>query len=75
VWRKNLGSTNTLPNDTTPGLVSQADYDVWRMNFGATSGAGASLAAVPEPATLTASVLLLAWLGMSATVLRRERRR
>jgi hypothetical protein len=75
VWRKNLGSTNTLPNDTTPGLVSQADYDVWRMSFGATSGAGASLAAVPEPATLTASVLLLAWLGMGATVLRREGRR
>jgi hypothetical protein len=73
-WKENLGTTNTLPNDTTPGSVSQADYDIWRMNFGSTSGGGAALAAVPEPATCTASALLLAWLGIGGTVLRPGRR-
>jgi hypothetical protein len=69
-WRENLGTTGTLPNDTTPGTVSQADYDVWRMNFARTSGAGASLAAVPEPTTMAAAALLMAWLAMSGTVWR-----
>jgi hypothetical protein len=64
VWRDNLGSGASLPNDDTPG-VGQDDYDRWKTNFGnvaagsgvgSGSGAGSS-AAVPEPATIG----LLAW--------------
>jgi hypothetical protein len=53
VWRDHLGQSVTLPNDTTPGTVMQADYDVWKSNYGtrAGSGSGASVA-IPEPATL-----------------------
>jgi hypothetical protein len=64
VWRDSLDQSVTLPNDTTPGTVTQADYDVWRANFGAIGGGGGPLgaaAAVPEPSTiifaLTAIVL------------------
>jgi hypothetical protein len=50
VWRKHLNTNATLPNDATAG-VSPADYDVWRANFGDSSGSGtAAAAAVPEPA-------------------------
>jgi hypothetical protein len=61
-WR-NAGPTDTLPNDSTPGTVNQADYDVWRANFGLTGGSGAAqlsntASAVPEPATV--SMLLMA---------------
>jgi hypothetical protein len=52
VWRDHLGQSVTLPNDTTPGSVIQADYDVWKANFGNHSGSGSGAsAAVPEPAT------------------------
>jgi hypothetical protein len=52
LWRDNLNSNATLPNDTTPGTVTQADYDVWKANFGMSSPGSGSLgsAAVPEPA-------------------------
>ncbi|WP_425397400.1 PEP-CTERM sorting domain-containing protein [Aeoliella sp.] len=59
VWRNNLGSNATLPNDPTPG-VSAADYDVWKSNFGSSASA-LSQHAVPEPSTV---VLVL--LGLSA---------
>jgi hypothetical protein len=55
VWRDNLNSTNTLPNDSTPGMVNQADYDAWRANFGRSVGGGAliaSSATVPEPSAV-----------------------
>ena len=54
VWRDKLGTSTNMPNDTTPASVTQADYDVWKANYGnhpSGSGAGAN-AAVPEPATL-----------------------
>jgi hypothetical protein len=34
LWRDKLDQNVTLPNDTTPGTVTQADYDIWRANFG-----------------------------------------
>jgi hypothetical protein len=51
-WRNALGSATTLPNDSTPGMVTQEDYGAWRANFGKTVGAGADFAGsatVPEP--------------------------
>jgi hypothetical protein len=72
VWRKNLGLATTLPNDTTPGSVSQADYDVWRAHFGQTGGSATGAiasAAVPEPATF---VMLIA--GILAMCSRRHGR-
>lgn len=51
VWQDSLGQNTTLPNDSTPGAVTQVDYNAWRANFGATTGAGTSLngGAIPEP--------------------------
>jgi hypothetical protein len=33
-WRNSLDGAVTLPNDSTPGMVTAADYDVWKANFG-----------------------------------------
>jgi autotransporter-associated beta strand protein len=58
VWRNNLGSGTSLPNDSTDG-VGQDDYEFWKAHFGETAGGGGSAgaspsqAAVPEPATLS----------------------
>ncbi len=51
-WRDNLDTSITLPNDPTPGTVTQADYDVWVANFGAGGASVAAAGAVPEPAAL-----------------------
>jgi hypothetical protein len=71
VWRNNLGSGTSLPNDTTPG-VGQDDYTRWRTNFGQTLAAGAAtstaasnLAAVPEPGFLNLSLLAISMLAMN----------
>ncbi len=39
LWRDKLGTMTTLPNDTTPGNVTQEDFTVWRANFGKMAGA------------------------------------
>jgi hypothetical protein len=52
-WRDALGSDTVLPNDPSPGMVNDEDYNTWKNNFGQTSGGGSlSSAAVPEPATI-----------------------
>jgi hypothetical protein len=71
VWRDHLNTNTTLPNDLTPGEVTQSDYDVWRAHFGQTSGSGfaaSSNAVVPEPAAGA-----LALLGVSSILLLRRR--
>ena len=56
LWRNHLGTSTQLQNEvsgTTPGMVTQEDYDAWRARFGNIAGAGsgsAESAAVPEPA-------------------------
>ncbi|MEX2307915.1 MAG: hypothetical protein WD738_10005 [Pirellulales bacterium] len=61
VWRKNHGTSNTLPNDPHGGTIGTDQYNTWRANFGSMAG-GASLsqAAVPEPASLTLLILVAA---------------
>jgi hypothetical protein len=57
VWRQNVGSGITLPNDANGGTIGAVHYNFWRVNF-ANSAAGS---AVPEPGTYTmiAAALLL----------------
>ncbi len=63
-WRDRLGTTTVLPGDITPGLISEDDYDVWRMNFGRSVSGGAAAMAVPEPGSiLWAAGLLVAFLS------------
>jgi hypothetical protein len=52
LWRDALQNGTALLHDTTPGSVTTADFDVWRANYGRTSGAGslAGAGSVPEPA-------------------------
>jgi hypothetical protein len=62
-WRDTLNTNTTLPNDTTAGTVTQADYDVWRTNFGLGAGGGSAVdASVPEPCAIVLS-LAAAWLA------------
>lgn len=70
VWRDHLDSSATLPNDQTPGDVTLADYDVWKTNFGNTSGAASGTArasgdVVPESDSL---MLMLLAMGTHAGV-------
>lgn len=66
LWRNNLGSGNSLPNDDTAG-VGEDDYTRWRSHFGQASGAGASEgeAAVPEPSALVLLGCTLAFMAQS----------
>lgn len=55
VWRNSVPSA-TLPNDTTPGSVTTADYQAWRANFGNVRiVTTAAAAAVPEPAAFSSA--------------------
>lgn len=68
VWRDNLGTSVTLPNDETPGSVTAADYEVWRTNYGQSAGASVASAA-PEPSGFAIALL------SGATLVRARRRR
>ena len=68
-WRKNVGTTNVLPNDPVGNEIGMEQYNVWRANFGRPAltfdplGSGA---AVPEPAAmglLIVGALISGWLG------------
>lgn len=64
VWRNLLGSSVSMPNETTtPGVVDVEDYAVWKANFGGTSTSTAATQRtnVPEPAAAT--ILSMAVLG------------
>ncbi len=67
LYRDTLGQSVTLPNDSTPGTVTTADYTVWKNNFGLIAGAAvAAAASVPE-----ASSLVLALVGVAVVARRR----
>ena len=66
VWRDNVDTTNSLPNDPIGGTIGQSHYDQWRAHYGQTAGSEATAsinADIPEPATLT--LLILAAAGVS----------
>jgi hypothetical protein len=73
VWRKFNGTTTTLPNDSTPGIVSPADLDEWKAHFGMMAGGGSSTAAVPEPGALPIALCLLACWPAQARRIRYKR--
>jgi fibronectin-binding autotransporter adhesin len=57
IWRKLNGQAVALQNEvsgTTPGQVTQEDYNAWRARFGNPPGSGSSLGgtAVPEPGSV-----------------------
>jgi hypothetical protein len=64
LWRQNLGTNASLPNDTTSLDVGLEDYDVWRENFGAATSALSIAATVPEPAAC-AHFLIAAYLAVA----------
>jgi hypothetical protein len=82
VYRNLLGTTETMPNDETPGWVMEEDYDAWKINFGLSNGGGswaadsaaelATAVAVPEPGSfsLTASLILAILLLTSRKIVR-----
>jgi autotransporter-associated beta strand protein len=73
VWRKNVGQpSQSLPNDTTGVIVGQAQYNLWRSNFGGTtslpgSGALEIGSTIPEPSSVALLTLGLAALAAFAT--------
>jgi T5SS/PEP-CTERM-associated repeat protein len=65
VWRDQLGSNVSLPNDDTPG-VDNGDYDRWKAHFGQTAGAGSfnfGTPIIPEPSTFVLLLSALATFG------------
>jgi hypothetical protein len=70
VWRKNLNQSVTIPNDATPGMVSQEDYGIWRQNFGRTSPGLGAVVAAPEPGSVVLCVV-----GIAVCSLRRSSRK
>lgn len=75
VWRDHLGTSDTLPNDMSPGMVAVDDYNVWKQNYGASfeSSSGSSAnAAVPEPTSLI--LMISAWCGWCLRRTRRARK-
>ncbi len=66
VWRDNLGSNLTLPNDNgIGGTIGTPHYDLWVANYGTTAIASSTATSVPEPASL--SLLFAFGLGMTVS--------
>ena len=58
LWRRNVGTINTLRNDTTGvSVIGAAQYNLWRTNFGKPINSSLNTTHVPEPSAL---MLLLA---------------
>ena len=72
VWRNTAGSFGYYPTDANGDhWVNDADYEVWRKNFGKTAGSGSgALAGVPEPAS---AMLLFIATAAAGTIYYRRR--
>jgi hypothetical protein len=75
MWRNAAGTFTVLRNDPIGGQIGQAQYNLWRANFGnsAAGGAGAVLAAVPEPGCVCLLMTALAAIAGSSSIARRRR--
>jgi hypothetical protein len=60
LWRRAFENSTALPRDTTPESVSQADYELWRANYGqpAATGSRQDAATVPEPASVVMGLVV-----------------
>ncbi|QDU89092.1 hypothetical protein Pla175_24780 [Pirellulimonas nuda] len=66
VWRDNLGTLITLPNEgvgVTPGEVTSDDYEFWKTQFGGAPGPVVVATGVPEPGSFAVALLALAALS------------
>jgi hypothetical protein len=74
IWRDAMtAGSSVLPNDPTPGSVTESDFTYWRNNFGEVLGSGSGAGgdgllgggsnAIPEPATGVSLVIALATLA------------
>ncbi|MCC7086473.1 MAG: hypothetical protein IT427_15845 [Pirellulales bacterium] len=71
VWRNNLGTTNSLPNDVVGGPVGPLQFALWRGNFGNTLSSGMLVYnSVPEPVVGS----LIGTMLIAATFRRRSNR-
>ncbi len=64
IWRKNAGTTNTLPHDPSGGTIGTQQYNTWRAHFGQSAASGTNNfgSTVPEPST----ILGFLWLALFA---------
>jgi hypothetical protein len=58
ICRKFQGTSGELPNNPSGGVIDMDEFNIWRENFGGSSGGGNG-GAVPEPAS---ALMLLAGL-------------
>jgi len=67
-WRKNLNqnvTAGTAADGDASGLVSQPDFDIWRLSFSRTrpaSGSGTLNVAVPEPRAIVLFLAACFWI-------------
>jgi hypothetical protein len=59
VWRDKLNQSITIPNDPTPGMVTDTDFGVWRSNFGKSGGPAG-------PSTLTPGFIRYVTSGLAS---------
>lgn len=74
LWRRAMQTGGALAHDATPESVSNADYQLWRANFGKTGAAGSSLldvSRVPEPGTCAMLGVVALLIGSRTRVKRR----
>jgi hypothetical protein len=82
MWRNQMGSATSLPNDDTPG-VGEDDYTRWKTHYGMTfedggiesDSAGGGSLSVPEPSTRLLACCGLLALGSIVHPARRSPRR
>ena len=71
VWRRNLGTMNSLPNDPNGGTIDERQFATWKTNFGQISANGSD-GSIPRPVPEPSTALLIL-LGAATPLARRRR--